>query len=505
MLTGVLALLERSVRSESREWPGHVFRLAALGFAYLGMCRAAEQARFFGAPGLMFFQWLMSMNSVLIAAAGISYFSSTITEEKEEGTLGLMRMTGLSSLGVLVGKTGGRFVQAVLLVLLQLPLALLGITLGGVTLVQVTSATLALISLLVLVTGVAVLVSVVSSNSRQASFRMTLFIVLYCLTGCVVAFIPSMDELAVLQPIQSELEAMMIFWRLHHCFQSFGSLTLISSHEIANVILGCLAFGLAWAVFERATSVDESPASARPVWTWSRRPTATRRRLRFGSAPIVFKEFYLTAGGWKRLVIKFLLYGAGLSLMQFFILRGSQQPFQFWPLHDDVVRMSWVLLFLAVVLEAAILASRIYQEEIRDQTWSTLVTTPLNWGAICYGKVIGVLPGVLPAIYWLVVVLFGTEQGMRIYADMDDDVIAWGFLMQWISVIHLAALISLFVRWGAVVLAGAAVWVPFMLLVIGTQPSGPNEIGAFLVCVNAVVCLVCHIAISERLRVLASQ
>lgn len=112
-------------------------RLAALLIGYWAVVNAAWECCWFGAPGLRFFQYLVTLNGCLIGLAGIGFFSSAITEEKEEGTLGLMQMTGISPLGILFGKLVSRLLQASLLIIIQIPFTLLAITLGGITLPQI--------------------------------------------------------------------------------------------------------------------------------------------------------------------------------------------------------------------------------------------------------------------------------------------------------------------------------------------------------------------------------
>ena len=62
---------------------------------------------------------------------GVMYFSVAITEEKEEETLPLLRMTGIRNMTLLIGKSIPRLAVVVLLILIAAPFLMLAVTLGG--------------------------------------------------------------------------------------------------------------------------------------------------------------------------------------------------------------------------------------------------------------------------------------------------------------------------------------------------------------------------------------
>ena len=96
---------------------------------------------------------IVYLDVTFMTLLGIGFFSTAITEEKEEDTLGLMLMAGISPLGILAGKTGGRLWQALLLVIVQYPFMLLAVTMGGVSGAQVWAVTVALLAYMVLLAG----------------------------------------------------------------------------------------------------------------------------------------------------------------------------------------------------------------------------------------------------------------------------------------------------------------------------------------------------------------
>jgi ABC-type transport system involved in multi-copper enzyme maturation permease subunit len=511
VFAGIWALMERSLRTDARNWWSHGLRLAAILSGYGALWSAIESARWFGAPGLHFFEMLVTLNGLLIAAGGIGYFSSTITEEKEEGTLGLMLMAGLNPLGILLGKFGSRLMQAGLLVLLQIPFALLAVTLGGVTLQQVAAAMAALLSLLFLTANLGLLASVLSRNSRQAAFRMTLAIVVYCLLAFVLheaqRYLVRTGRMGSTALVWiNEITQASYFTRVSRVMSSGWSGSAISVHEMVHVTGGLLAFGLAWGLFGWATRQPDSEPLTRG---WLGFKIGSRRLFTPGrvwsARPIPWKEFYFLIGGWPWLALKL---GAYLTLMaSVWIYWHLWLNYQTWsPRHDVAVEVNVVFLSLLLALEGAVLASRIFHDEVRGQTWSSLAGLPASLAAIAYTKAASALAGLAPVLFCLFWMLFGTESGRRGFGDIMDDVVLWGIVMAFTAVAHLAALFSLYVRWGTVPLAAAAVWLPFIGFMMILQPSGTteNEIGTLMVLGYGAVCAACHALIGHRLAELAA-
>ncbi len=179
-----LALFERSLRLETRSvlvcWSRAGLMLLIM-FMLIPI-QATARAGYLGAPGLNFLEELVWVNLVCITLAGLSYFASAITEEKEEMMLGLLRMTDLNPVAILLGKSTSRLVGALLLLLVQVPFVLLAITLGGVGLLQVAAAYGTLLAYLFLVCNLALLFSVMFRNTTTAA-AFTLAVLLLFLIG----------------------------------------------------------------------------------------------------------------------------------------------------------------------------------------------------------------------------------------------------------------------------------------------------------------------------------
>lgn len=521
---GVGALLERSLRLDVRDWWGHAARVLTLVCGYAALVAASNGSRFWGAPGLRFFETWMGLNACLVAVAGVGYFISVITEEKEEGTLGLMQMAGISSLGIILGKFGSRLIQAAWIIVLQFPIALLGITLGGVTLAQVQAALVTLISLLFLVANVALLISVISRNSRQAAFRMTVLVAIYCvgsslLWGAMRALKLTATGVPItgMSPLPASLNFIgstiawlwrsTIFHRMEDCFRSTGAPHLISPLEITSLLVGVVSFGLSWLLFGRATRQPDTEPITRGWLGFSIGQQRYFTPGRCWDMSLLWKEFYFLLGGWPRLTMRlglYLLFIAGTWISwHWFRLWGNAT----WGSgRDHAVSASVVFLNLFLAGEGAWLASRLFSDEIRGQTWSNLASLPVPFGQLCYTKVAVAFLGLVPVTACLAFLVLGTTTGRLDLWQILDDPPLYGIIAFFVTMAHLACLFSLYVRWGAVPLAFAVIWLPFMgFIALMERIVDEDTIGVGMVIISIVACTASHVLIGHRLKELAAR
>ncbi len=177
MFRKTLALLIRALRVDARSLRPHLIRLGLLATILWLLYLASWQASFMGAPGLQLFSGLTVTNTWFITIVGVTYFASAITEEKEERTLGLLRMADIGGASILLGKWLPRMIGMLSLIVVQFPFTLLAITLGGVTAGQVNAVYVALLLLLVSVGTYSLLFSVICRNTGTA-VRLTFIVLL---------------------------------------------------------------------------------------------------------------------------------------------------------------------------------------------------------------------------------------------------------------------------------------------------------------------------------------
>ena len=250
-----LALFERSLRLETRSalmcWSraGLLLLILFMLFPIQAMARGGM----YGAPGLNFLQEMVWVNLVFITLAGLSYFASAITEEKEEMMLGLLRMTDLNPVAILLGKSTSRLVGALLLLLVQVPFILLAVTLGGVGLLQIVAAYGTLLAYLFLVCNLALLFSVVFRNTTTAA-AFTLVVLLFFLFGhywaaAIEQYIASTGPINLHRGLGSILTTMIDLWRqatpsdrLSVIFRTGFTGPAIGFQVASNLVLGVFCF-----------------------------------------------------------------------------------------------------------------------------------------------------------------------------------------------------------------------------------------------------------------------
>jgi ABC-type transport system involved in multi-copper enzyme maturation permease subunit len=109
---------------------------------------------------------------------GMHSTSDSVSEEKREGTLGLLFLTDLKALDIVLGKMAASSFHAFFAVLGVVPMLSLALLLGGVTLTQIALVALALFNTMFLSLSLGIFVSTMSSNERKAMFA--------CFTGLFV-------------------------------------------------------------------------------------------------------------------------------------------------------------------------------------------------------------------------------------------------------------------------------------------------------------------------------
>lgn len=515
MLGPVFTLMNRSLREDSRLLRSHLFRLLFLGLIVWMLYRAAHQIMI-GAEGLHFFSSITFLNFFLITLVGASYFASAITEEKEERTLDLLKLTGMSPLSLLLGKFGARLIGGLLLLSVQFPFTWLAITLGGVTSHQVVEAYVALAAYLVFVASSALLASVISRHSSRATFLTGLGLATYLFAPAICGGIRTaltLDLPPVIDPngwlangLQTIYDwglAVNVFVRLERVMLTGFAATFVSAQVIFCLSVAALCFGLAWLGFESFAQETEAPAPARGF--------VPRRfgRLRIigieraWSKPLIWKDFHFIAGGWTTMLVKLCLY-FGLSLLP--VVVNPRITSEEW----TATVFFWMLFFAAV--EILYYAGRIFHDEVHAKTLSSLMMLPLSVKEIGYSKISGCLLGLIPTLC----ILGGTMVAMCMRPQMIDDlgsffdskapmVCAAVFLQFWFYV-HLLVFLSLVIRWGVLPLTIlCAFFVNFGCLTVLDGPDGADSYCLLMSFASCFGITVLHLLIGHRLTEKAGE
>ena len=551
------AMFTRALRSDSRRLRPHLFRMMFAGLILGSLVVAHVESLSLGAPGLFFFSNILWLNLVLIVLAAVSFLSTAITEEKEEGTLGLLMMAGVSPLAMLLGKSSTRLFSTSLLLVVQFPFALMAIVLGGVTFTQIAAGYIALAAFLALSANIGLLTSVICRRSGNAG-GVTLMVLIVALGGGYVlrpvvallavaevrllglerqvSTVPQgwyRDSSAWFDDVSSTLpwvsvvagwlddyDQLSMVTRLEQIGGSGFSESLISRGVVWDLVVSMVLFGIAWWVFVPATRnalsgvpprgpVTTSSVSSRRGWLgWLRRLLRPRWLAagRTWRLAISWKEFHFTTGGVAWLLLKTVAYGVFLGISGWLLfdpVRGM--PLKAW------ARMVLLGLLCFVGIEGGVYASRVFHDERKYRTLGVTLGFPIPAWRIVLEKLAGCSLGLLPALGWL---LIGIQIDELVFWDLMADYRTWIAGLVYLVLVHLVLLLSLYVRWGALPLALAMLvivvgcgyplmWLPTVALGVVTESDEAMVMPSIYACSVAVAVLLGLIVL--RLKVVASE
>ncbi len=458
-LNALLALFGRSVRDDTRSKTLLWARLGIAVAVLFSIFRASSLTFFGGATGLSFFSSVVWMNFVVICVAGMSYFASSITEEKEEGTLGLLRMTDLSPVAILLGKGTSRMVGGLLLLLVQLPFAMLAITLGGVRMDQVFGCYALLGAFLFFACNVGLLGSVLTPRTGVAS-------VIACIIG--VAYVRSPVFFASIPwPLQAQSEALIGHFStpslLSEILQNRGTPIDVGGGCLALLVGGAIAFLAAWLLFDRFCEESAKTASTFGGKSLRRACQALvkSRPSRAWDDAICWRDYYFLHGGLRLARIKFVVYlGAAIWVASTYFDRSSREVLGFFS-------ALFVMASLVAIFESLFATSRIFRLERKEKTLSSLMILPNYYDALLKSKRRAVLVSLIPALFFIAIsalVLVGP-----MLAEAPASFYFWfvqgaGYVVAQLFFNHyLVAWFSLRMKWGGFPLALGISWLGNMM------------------------------------------
>src|SRR6266568_4934784 len=162
-----LPLVTRELRAASRRKSTYRIRgwialiAFVLGLFFIGMGLLGNRD-----AGQVLFSLLTTFAVFFALLAGIFLTPDCISEEKREGTLGLLFLTDLKGYDIVLGKFISRSLNAFYGLLALLPVAAMSLLLGGVTGSEFWRTVLALLNLLFVCLAIGVFVSALVRQSR---------------------------------------------------------------------------------------------------------------------------------------------------------------------------------------------------------------------------------------------------------------------------------------------------------------------------------------------------
>ena len=516
----ILALFARALRVDARAMSTYAkrFGLLAVIFSFLAIAHSASRVR--SAAGLHMFEYVLWINLLFISLAGLSHFASVITEEKEQETLGLLKMSRLNAVAILLGKSTARLSDVVMLLLVQVPFTLLAVTLGGVSTTHVLAAYATMLAYVVLLANLALFCSVACRRTGRAAGLTLLLVGAFAIGGPIVSAIFRAYEWqgwftpdsAVYRTMADLLDGVLranpFFRIIEICGVGFAGHP-IGLQVISNVVAALAFFLLSWATFERFTREQKAPGPARGVLAGGATRASSPRRWLGLSRPwrpaIAWKDFHFVAGGRMMIAAKCL----ALTLIPLIIIclynYGSYRS----PGHELIGGAFMLTSLVLGAFEVMVHAARMFQEEVRWHTLSDLAIVPISIRQLAYHKALGMLPGLVPyAAFFLLGAVINPEGFAEGIDDILGSVIGWHVIVQYIAFIHFVAYLSLTFRRAGVLIA-LGIWIVGNI-VLGAifQPDSQAGFEAYCVFMSLafiVFTIVVHARTLRRLEELAGQ
>lgn len=520
-----LALLHRALRTDVRLLRTHLFRGGLVGVICV-LLLDAQQNSWSGAPGLEFFSALQYWNFWFITFAGATFFATPITEEKEELTLGLLRIAGIGPLALLTGKWLPRLIGALLLLSVQFPFTLLAITLGGVLLDQALAAYCALAAHLMVVSAIGLLASVVAARSATACTLGGLGIVAFFTAPAIalwmtelaidLGFVPAVWETAIDERIRY-FERASALVRLGEILTTGFNEPAMGWQVLNNIVAAVVLFLAAWLLFNPCTRNETAALDGGPRWVARLLRLGRTGSRRAWDSALAWKDFYYVAGGPRIVLLKLPFYG--VLLIACSLISYSGYWWSYFTIREFGEFTMGCSLFV-LLLEAALIAARVFRIEQKAHTWPGLMTLPRSLPEVAYPKLLGSALGMLPACaFFLFGALLAPETvfdfiGEAVFDDEGFFILLYLFT-QLVLFLHLTSLLSVSWSWAAwpvaIFFAGFFVIMGNLLLLACIEmgpsigPSGAAPILLVLSFVASSLILAVHVWIGVRLAALAAE
>jgi ABC-type transport system involved in multi-copper enzyme maturation permease subunit len=472
-MNALLALFTRSLRELLKSKLSYIVCGLTVGIIFFFLLFAQGASTAMTAPGLRFFEQTLFVVLTFITLAGVSYFASAITEEKEEGTLGLLRMTDLSPLAILLGKSTSRLGAALLLLAATLPFTLLAVTLGGISARQVFASYATLGAYLILLANIALLASVISPRGAIASVVTGVLVFgTPTLSGLLTSAATWLPQLPIggrvawlipwLTDVGNFLNTLSPFRRLDEILTTGFNGALVNNQFWGSLGVAAVSLLLAWALFDPIAGETPRFSIPRPV---------PRPNSRFGRyAPqrawlvsaVAWKDFHFLHGGWIMALARWIGYGAISITIGFGNASGAEG------LTGAGSSIMWTM-FAALSIELCLIGSRILRTELRDKTLVGLAGLPLSMQHVMMMKLDGARRSLTPAFVWMCVG-FALMVGNALWEGLGKSnvghfnifgtliIIAYLASQVWLMA-HLAAHFSLRFNWGALPISFGIVFI----------------------------------------------
>ena len=501
MSTPTTALLARTVRLSTRGWGTHATRMVLGVVVLFTLATTTTFSARFGAAGLHLLGSIAWWSALFITLAGIGLFCSAITEEKEEQTIGLLRMAGLRPVAILLAKSTARFYDAVMLFAILLPFTMLAVTLGGVSTTQVLAIAIALAAYIFLLANLGLLLSVLRPTTQSASGMMVLVLILFYV---VPMFFWS-------YPLGRFINEATVWFRIQEILTTGYSGGVFSLQLWASLGLGIGAFVVSLLLFDRCVRDEDAQAPERmSVRANSRLRLFGVSRAPAGIAAVTWKDFHFGCGGRTMSMVKplMMLTLVGIGFIIFQTAFGNLE------MKNVGITLQFVAL-LWLVFEFAIHLSKIFAQEVRGETLTGLLSLPYTAAEIAYAKLRAALLAMLPVTSVLVLgICMAPEEFFKGASYILKESGGWMVIFMIVFFWHACAYLSITLRRSPLIAElGLVIGILFlywmfaamvMFAFMGRSSDGDAALFVLML-IYAIPSIFMHTAIARRLVIKGAQ
>lgn len=418
---------------------------------------------------------------------GGMYFSAAIVEEKEEQTLPLLRLTGASTLAILLGKSAPRLVSVLLLLLIVVPFLLLAITLGGVSLKGILTAIFGLLVYAVMFCQLGLLCSVVARNFQDALTKTLMlwalleFLPFWGWCGSTVTLLWSSHSMtaeavrcvndsslfssAWSDVILSWLHIQMkwltgvtteltLYENLSFYLIDFGGDPVWRPQMTAHLTAAAVFLVASWLLFEPMTArvVSEGFESAPSA----KRRTRTARRVH-GKA-LVWKSWQWLTGGWFWFWIRLVVIPVCVAALASTIAWGLGENLELWVLSYAMLLCGTVVFIAAF----AILFDRLFAAEIQQKTMDSLLLLPYSRHSLIRQMAAGLLPAIAASlscfVCGLAILIVEEPRAMQVAGTVLTSAWLYAVLAILVSTLYVGLFLSVKLRYGGMLVSIVTLW-----------------------------------------------
>lgn len=501
--TRASAFTARSIRQESRLMLHHLLRGGVALSVLMALFLQSASSALYGAAGLNFYGSICFLVYWFLTLTGNLYFSVAIAEEKDEDTLPLLRMTGVSEFALLLGKSIPRLAIVILILLVILPFSMLSITLGGLTLRQIVASQICFLCYAFFLCQAGLLAGTIARSGKRA-FQVSVVIWFVFELGYLVIYLlaeafreyRSTTASHMLEQVAEWLKERSLLMTLGNALHLDDTDSLLMPQCLFQLISGGVLFLLCWLVFERFTraAMGQDNSSPSVLSQLMSRSGGQRKSFTVTGNALSWKTWRFLSGGIRGLALRAIItpplaFGIPFSIAA--VYHENPEPIVF------AVSL-WLTAAILWTVDLSRQIGRVLNDEVYRQTISSLSMLPMSTAEIVNRLIFGIIPSLLPNIFWFVVgvvihiSLMSSTPNDRFY-EIFVEPWFWHFL-SWVMVtLFLGLYMSTQLRYGGVLIAVALAWFagPFLMMILfGFLTWGGGVDGEIMVRFLAPICLI---------------